>query len=131
MCFNEQVSILTYIVGIIGCINLYFNLDLKVEAIFFACVVQMQLVEYFLWNNQSCNQMNIDTTKVGIIINHMEPIVLWIAILLLSKHVLPVYVNILMILFVIVWFLGGYVNSGRDRGFLQVTGKKRDRYFFA
>jgi len=105
MCFNEKVSIATYIIGMIGCINLYFNLDLKIEAIIFAWVVQMQLIEYFLWNNQSCNQLNINTTKAGIIINHLEPIVLWIAILALSKYTLPDYVNILMILFVVVTYL--------------------------
>jgi hypothetical protein len=105
MCFNEKVSIITYIFGIIGCINLYFNLNLKIEAIIFAWIIQMQLIEYFLWNNQSCNQINIDVTKVGIIVNHLEPIVLWITILALSTHKLPDYVNILMILFVIVTYL--------------------------
>ena len=102
MCFNEKVSMLTYIIGITGCINLYFNLNLKIEAIFFAWVVQMQLIEYILWNNQSCNQLNINTTKLGIIINHLEPIILWIAILLLSTHKLPEYVNMLMIIFTLV-----------------------------
>ena len=102
MCFSKKVSMLTYIIGIVGSINLYFNLNLKIEAIFFAWVVQMQLIEYFLWNNQSCNQLNINTTKLGIIINHLEPIILWIAILLLSTHKLPEYVNMLMIIFTLV-----------------------------
>ena len=35
MCYNKEVSLTTYIAGIIGCINLYFNFNLKVEAIFF------------------------------------------------------------------------------------------------
>lgn len=105
MCFNEQVSIGTYIIGMAGCLNLYFNLNLKVEAIFFAWVVQMQLIEYFLWNNQSCNQDNINTTKTGIVINHLEPIVLWIAIILLSSHKLPIYVNILMGVFLLVTYI--------------------------
>jgi hypothetical protein len=105
MCFNDRVSILTYIIGMIGCINLYFNLDLKVEAIFFAWVIQMQLIEYFLWTNQSCNQENINVTKTGIIINHLEPIVLWVAILVLSKYNLPTYVNILMTIFLLATYL--------------------------
>ena len=101
MCFNEHVSITTYIFGMIGCINLYYTYNLKIEAIFFAWVVQMQLIEYFLWKNQSCNQENINATKTGIIINHLEPVVLWISILLLSRHKLPDYVNILMIIFLL------------------------------
>lgn len=105
MCFNEQVSIITYVIGLLGCINLYVNYDKKVEAIFFGWVVQMQLIEYFLWKNQSCNQKNINTTKTGIIINHTEPIVLWISILVLSKNVLPDYVNLLMLVFTIITYI--------------------------
>jgi hypothetical protein len=101
MCFNDRVSITTYLVGIAGCINLYFNYDLKVEAIFYGWVVQMQLIEYFLWNNQTCNKMNEITTKTGVIVNHLEPVILWIAILLLSNKTLPNWINILMILYVI------------------------------
>jgi hypothetical protein len=104
MCFNEQVSIGTYIIGMTGCINLYFNLNLKVESIFLAWVIQMQLIEYFLWKNQSCNQDNINTTKTGIVINHLEPVILWIAILRLSSHKLPNYVNILMGVFLLVTY---------------------------
>jgi hypothetical protein len=101
MCFNEQVSITTYIVGIIGCINLYFNYNLKVEAIFLAWIVQIQLIEYFLWTNQSCNQDNINVTKVGIIINHLQPVVLWFSILLLSTYELPDYVNGIMVVYLL------------------------------
>jgi len=102
MCYNKEVSITTYIIGIIGCINLYFNLNLKIEAILLAYVIQMQLVEYYIWDNISCNETNIITSKIGSIINHTEPIILWISILLLSTKVLPRWVNILMVLFVII-----------------------------
>lgn len=102
MCYNKEVSILTYIVGLIGCINLYFNLNLKIEAIFIGYVIQMQLIEYFIWDNISCNETNIITSKIGSIINHTEPIVLWVAILLLSTKVLPQWVNIYMVLFIII-----------------------------
>lgn len=102
MCYNENVSLGTYILGLIGCYNIYINYDLKIEAIFLAWVVQMQLIEYILWENQSCNDINKNTTKFGVIVNHTEPIILWIAILLLSSKQLPLFVNILMTGFVIV-----------------------------
>ena len=101
MCFNKEVSILTYIVGLIGCASLYFNLNLRIEAIFLAWVVHMQLVEYFLWNNQECNDVNKNTTKIGTIINHLEPIVLWISILLFATQKIPGFVNMIMVFFVI------------------------------
>jgi hypothetical protein len=102
MCYNKEVSITTYIAGIIGCINLYFNFNLKIEAIFFGCVIHMQLIEYIIWDNISCNQTNIIASKFGTIINHIEPIVLWVAILLLSSKVLPMWVNKYMIIFLII-----------------------------
>jgi hypothetical protein len=102
MCYNKEVSITTYIIGIIGCINLYLNLNLKIEAILLGFVIHMQLIEYFIWDNISCNETNIITSKIGTIINHMEPIILWIAILFLSAKSLPQWVNIYMILFIII-----------------------------
>ena len=105
MCFNAKVSLATYIVGMVGSINLYFNFNLKAEAILYFCVIQMQLVEYFLWINQTCNETNRITTKAGIIINHLEPVALWIGILLYSKNILPDWVNYMMILFLIATYL--------------------------
>jgi hypothetical protein len=99
MCYNKEVSLTTYIAGIIGCINLYFNFNLKVEAIFFGFVIQMQLIEYVIWDNISCNDTNVLTSKIGTIINHMEPIILWVAILFLSTKSLPHWVNIYGIIY--------------------------------
>ena len=115
MCYNKNVSIGTYILGLVGCYNLYVNYDYKIEAIFFAFVIQMQLIEYFLWENQTCNDVNKTTTKIGTIINHSEPIVLWIAILLLSSKQLPLFINILMTIFVVVTiFYTKYVLSDKN-----------------
>lgn len=110
MCFTKEVSILTYIVGLVGCLNLYFNLNLKIEAVFFAWVVQMQLIEYFLWDNQECNNVNKNTTKIGTIVNHLEPIILWISILLFATQKIPEFVNPIMIFFIIATIVyTGYV----------------------
>lgn len=103
MCFNAPVSLITFIVGIIGSIRLFF-LGLKAEAIFFAWVCLMQLIEFFLWRNKSCNDTNKKFTYAGMIINHLEPVVLWIAILYYNKK-LPDWVNISMVLYLILMFL--------------------------
>jgi hypothetical protein len=62
----------------------------------------MQLIEYIIWDNISCNDTNVLTSKIGTIINHMEPIILWVAILFLSTKSLPQWVNIYMVLFIII-----------------------------
>jgi len=114
MCFNEQVSLGTYIIGLIGVILLYKNNYIP-EAIFYAWVIQMQLIEYFLWKNQPCQgeseEINKKISVVGIIVNHLEPIVLWIAVLLFGKK-LPKSINMLMLGFVIATVL--YTKNSLD-----------------
>ena len=100
MCFNAPVSITTYIVGIIGCIIL-LKKKYTPEAAFFLVVIQMQLIEFFLWKNQSCNSTNIFVTKLGIAVNHMEPVVFWLAILFFSEKKLPKWINYTMILYIL------------------------------
>ena len=95
MCFNANVSIATFIVGLLGC---YFLIQNKMEnyipeAIFYLWVIQMQLIEFILWKNQPCNKTNKNITTIGIIVNHMEPIILWLAILIFSNKQLPQWVN--------------------------------------
>ena len=109
MCFNAQISLSTYIIGIVGSSILFYQ-GYKAEAIFYFWVIQMQLIEFFLWmtiqsqNHSQCILPSINklTTKLAIVINHMEPIILWVAILLFSKISLPNVVHIIVILFIIV-----------------------------
>jgi hypothetical protein len=102
MCFNKEVSIATYIIGMLGSIYLYKQ-GLIPEAIFYCCVVQMQLIEYFIWEHQSCQdiEINKNLTKLGILINHIEPIFLWVAIIVFSKKQLPNWVHQIMLGYII------------------------------
>ena len=110
MCFNARVSLITYFIGLAGCFQLYNNGFIP-EAIFYAWVVHMQLIEFFIWTNQPCSsntntttdviKNNIFFSKMGIIINHLEPFILWIAILYFSKIKLSTTINIIMILFLL------------------------------
>lgn len=84
MCWSKEVSITTYIIGLLGCFMLY-NKGHPIEALFYGWVVHMQLIEYFLWKYQPCvgpaKSKNEEVTKIGTIVNHFEPIILWWAIL--------------------------------------------------
>lgn len=121
MCFNAPVSLITFIIGIVGSIRLYL-LGQKPEAIFFAWVCLMQLIEFFLWRNQSCNDVNKKFTYAGMIVNHLEPVVLWIAILYYNKK-LPDWVNISMVLYLILMFLytKGLLKNRKDFECTEVT----------
>lgn len=107
MCFNAEVSIITYIVGLVGCIGLY-QLGRLPEAIIFGWVIHMQLIEYLLWKNQPCSnndtqsnttQVNKLISKVGIFANNLQPIILWLAIVFVGTRSLPQYMHALMIVF--------------------------------
>lgn len=117
MCYNENVSLATYITGMSGSFALLLKNKIP-ESLFYSWVVQMQLVEYFLWKNQpckitennkicnedqisNCNKINRSVTKTGIIINHLEPLILFSSIILFSKKIIPLYLVIVFCIFMV------------------------------
>lgn len=100
MCFNKEVSLATYIVGMVGSAVL-IHMGLVPEGLFFMAVVQMQLVEFMLWSNQPCNSTNKQWSHIGFLINHAEPIVLWAAIVAFGPYLLPRWVHAWLVLYTI------------------------------
>jgi hypothetical protein len=88
MCFSANVSLFTFIIGIIGailCISLGETMDI-VFGLFLGFVSLMQFIEYLLWNHQVRNNYNRLLSIIGMILNHSQPIVLGIILLLVSKY---------------------------------------------
>lgn len=117
MCFSANVSIFSYLTGLSGATAL-FTQNKIAESLFYGWVSQMQLVDYFLWKNQpceitktnkickrdellKCNKTNNATTIAGIIINHLEPLILFGGIMLFSNKKLPTPLIILFSIFMI------------------------------
>ena len=88
MCFSEQMSIIAFSVGMIGSILVYSvgKIYDKIVGLFIGFVSCMQLVDFFLWRNQICNRTNYITSIIGIILNHLQPIVLGIIILCVNTE---------------------------------------------
>lgn len=110
MCFSKEVSLMTYIIGLMGS-KLLYDKGYEIEAVFYGWVIHMQLIEFFLWKYQPCSQyvqQNNQVTKTGLIVNHLEPTILWLAILYFSK--LPFQMNWFMIIFSILTVL--YLKQG-------------------
>lgn len=87
MCFSPLASLSTFLIGIIGatlCLTLGTPTD-KLVGLFFGVVSSMQGIEFALWENQNCNTMNKIISVLGMILNHLQPIVLSILILLLNN----------------------------------------------
>ena len=96
MCFSKEISLGTFIIGTLGS-ALVYSLNTKIDtiiAIFFFYIILMQLVEYILWNNLTCNITNKITTFIAIILNATMPIIL--ALLLLYNYNLPNKQNIII-----------------------------------
>ena len=88
MCFSPLASITTFIIGIIGailCFRMGTSTD-KLIGLFFGFVSSMQGIEFILWKNQECNMINKVATILGMILNHMQPIILSILIILLNDN---------------------------------------------
>lgn len=96
MCFSARVSLLTYVLGMSGSLALY-NSGAWTLALFYATVVQMQLVDLIIWTFPTCSSLNTAATRAGILINHLEPLVLYAGILAFSSHSLPIGVHALVL----------------------------------
>ena len=89
MCYNKDISIYTYIIGLVASYLLLRNdkKNLKILGCFFMIIIQMQLVEYFLWTNNKCNSKNRTISNIGALLNLIQPIMLYLAIYYYNKDV--------------------------------------------
>jgi hypothetical protein len=87
MCFSKNVSLFTFISGVIGGILCYSTgvTDYKIIGLFFIFISLMQGIEYLLWINQECNDYNKFLTKCAMILNHLQPIILFILLYIYSS----------------------------------------------
>jgi hypothetical protein len=93
MCWDEQTSITTFILGTI--INIFVMLYFNTEIIYLSCIIwqwilMMQLSDYFIWKDQNCGDLNKMGTNSALIFNLTQPIVTYlflISFLDLSKEV--------------------------------------------
>ena len=88
MCYSKNISLSAYISGTILCALVYQipNPFYKVIGLFFLFVTQMQLIDFFLWDNQQCNSEHRLTSKAGMWLNFMQPIVMCLLVLYYSKR---------------------------------------------
>jgi hypothetical protein len=88
MCYNKDISLYTYFIGLVASFLLIQkkDKDLKIVGCFFLFVIHMQLIEYFLWTNNKCNLRNITLSYIGTIVNFIQPIILYLAIFYYNKE---------------------------------------------
>ena len=84
MCWNKETSIFSFILGTI--INLAVLLYFKTEVITVFCIIWefvllMQLAEYYIWLDQTCGKGNKKATKAALILNLMQPVVVFLVLI--------------------------------------------------
>ena len=79
MCITAFDSLIVYFTNIFSNILLYNygkTKDCKVTALFLSFVGQMQIIDYLFWKNLECSSFNTKITQLGIVFNHLQPVVL-------------------------------------------------------
>lgn len=104
MCYNEQISLTTYIIGLIG--SLWLTTTNRPLGLFYLSVIQMQLIDYIAFRNLTCSSTNKTATRAGILINHLEPIVLYAALLATGAQ-LPSFVHFTVVMYIMAasWYV--------------------------
>jgi len=106
MCFSKEVSLTTFSLGFVFSIILYFRtklIDIKIIALFLSYISLMQFVEFLLWMNQNCDELNKTISYVGMALNHLQPVVLASLILYMSKNPNTIGIIILMLVYLSVF----------------------------
>jgi len=88
MCYSEEVSMLTFLVGTFGGILVYslgtaFD---QIIGVYFGYVAFMQLIEWLLWRHQVCDDYHKGVSYTGMMLNGIQPVVLGALILAWSPR---------------------------------------------
>jgi hypothetical protein len=80
MCFSKEISLITLILGLFTSYLCYSvkTPEYKIIGLFFAFVILMQGIDYLLWTHQQCDDLNKNISTVGMLLNHLQPVVLFI-----------------------------------------------------
>lgn len=108
MCYNSSSSIVNYGYVMLLSIILYIygdNYD-KHISLFSAAIIQIQLIEYFMWTDQKCGIVNKLATIIGRILLFLQPLVILLGAYLFNT--MNISNNIMLIIsgvYIIAWLL--------------------------
>lgn len=105
MCYNKEISLITYIIGTSLSLYLFLIGDKydKNISLFFFTFIQIQLVEFFMWTNQNCNIYNKLATIFGNIVLSLQPLSILIGAYIFNTT--TINKNIILFLIIINLFI--------------------------
>lgn len=96
MCYSAPVSLLTFTLGFGFSVLLTFQKDTfnRLLGYFLGFVSLMQLIEYLLWIHPVCDNYNKTLSVAGMVLNHLQPVVLAVITGLLYGKQIPALLTI-------------------------------------
>lgn len=91
MCYNKEISLAVYLTTSIVSLILYLTGDKydKHIALFSIVFIHMQLVEYFMWSDQSCGKINHYASELGYYLLLLQPFFLLCLGVLFQTFTIP------------------------------------------
>jgi hypothetical protein len=127
MCFSERASIVSFFFGIIGSLLLISlgSVNNKIIGYYLIYVSFMQFIDFLLWRHQVCDDYNRLISLLGMLLNHSQPLVLGMIILLFNpKHKNIIYTLMLVYLCVVIPYSIPFVTNKN----LQCTLKGKENH---
>lgn len=138
MCYNKEISLYTYIIGLVSSYLLLRNNkpSLKIIGCFFIIIIHMQLIDFFLWSNNKCNNLNKKISNVGAFLNFIQPIILYLAIIYYNKDItnenkkklniiISIYIIVLIVYCINLFPLNCSVVTDKSYPYLQWSWYKK------
>lgn len=127
MCYDKESSLRSFGFAAIVSTILWFrnNIGDRVIATMWPVVMGMQLVEYVLWDNQTCNHNNHIASVIIEILLTMQPIVILAAIIVFGNSSVPrqsLLTILLVCLVITAVYLVYYINSANKLRLCTLTG---------
>ena len=124
MCYNKEVSMATYVLGVILSTVLFIHGDKydKNIAIFSFVFIHMQLCEYFMWSDQKCGKTNHYATIFAHFLLVLQPLSIILGMYILNtSYINNKILRILLFILIIVLYknIELYYNNNK-----QICSKK-------
>lgn len=102
MCFDAKTSIITFFITVITSSILIMckNVQLKTIGIFFIHIAIVQLLEFFMWKDQTCTMSvnNISTSIIPYFV-YLQPVIIYIIAVLYNPKIYNKWLTIANILY--------------------------------
>jgi len=127
MCFSERASIVSFFFGIIGSLLLISlgSVNNKIIGCYLMYISLMQIIDFLLWRHQLCDNYNRMISLLGMLLNHSQPLVLGMIILLFNpKHKNIILTLMFVYLCVVIPYSIPFITDKK----LQCTLKGKEKY---